>query len=256
MFPIFLAIAAVIGAIFQYLESVENERKAEENQHKAEVATQKLIKAQGILVKSQNKTYEKTLELADANKQNLELSKELNKLQNHTLKIALGDGFLEVDVLPTTRNELQFLLKNASDYPSYDIYAGVYDFDEIVKCKTLKKDSKIFIDKNCFESHKVAEVSISNLASGANGTIPNIITLKNKLSHFYIVIHSRNAIYMYRFVIENLGGGNLNGKWILNHRLKNQDQMIKIKEGGTMNLPEGYWEHHFLGDGNWIVTEL
>lgn len=219
---------AIGSAYIQYMDKKGAELEAKNSKKEASDANIKILSLNEDIRK-------KADELIEANK-------KINELTNETLKSALGDGFLKVDLLRVQPDEYQFVVINNSNYPIYDVSIEFIDFDEVMKCQHEKIDGKLTFLRECFQK-SVTRFENINFIPNTERYFPNRFKFVNGYKHFYIKIHSRNSSTVRQCIFKE----KKDGLWDQSYRFYQYKNSLikKIDEKNTIGVSESYWIEHF-----------
>lgn len=220
----------VVGSAYiQYKDKKESDYEAKTSKREVREANEKII---GL--NEEIKT--KTIELLDANK-------KISVLSDETLKIALGNGYIEIELQRVTPDEYEFVLQNNSNYPIYDVSVEFLDFDEIIKCPNGIFDDQLHISRECAQKNTTRIENINFIPQTEKYSKPRFKFI-NGFKHFLIKIHSRNSTTLRQCVFKVKS----DGLWEQSYRLyefKNSE-LKKVNENNKIGIPKTYWNKHFF----------
>ena len=196
---------------------------------------------ESILAKKETK--EANEELKNRTDELLKANRKINELTNETLKVALGSGYLEVNLNWHKSSDYEFIITNNSDYPIYDISIELIDFDILINCPQKRANGIVTISEKCL-SPAVIRGNRINVIPNTNITFGPKLQFSNNFKHFLVKVHSRNSTTIRLCVFEKKENNIV--KMSSRFYLSKKSGLEMIEEKNEIGLTKDYWEEHFF----------
>lgn len=237
LFVVVGSFLAIASAYVQYKDKKEADDQSKKSKQEVSDANKRIISLN-------EEVKEKTNELLIANE-------KINELTNETLKIALGNGILEIDLLQVTPTDYEFRIINNSTYPIYDASIEFIDFDELIKCPKETINGKLNVLRECYQK-TVFRIKSNNFIPRTEKYSKPRFKFVDGYKHYLIKIHSRNSTSLRQCIFKVKD----NGLWLQSYRLYEfANSSLKLtKEINPLKVENDYWNIHFFKDLDFTIN--
>jgi hypothetical protein len=131
-------------------------------------------------------------------KASIQLDKKAKEIET---AIFGGDEYIYIICYQREYNKFSPIILNKTNFPQYDVGFVSYDYDGFLKCGTIKKGEKTFLDYECIEKFKTALSSFPVYAQRER-IIPEMdFGYIGKPRKFYFYIYTRSLSYIEEYYL-------------------------------------------------------
>lgn len=162
-----------------------------------------------------NQLLKKTTELADANRENGELQKQINEkaneiiisntklinIQSKTIKSIIGDGHAIVELDYISNDGIAFIIKNQTEYPLIDLSVTLRDINELVKHVLKIDEERVTIKGKELIESEITQLAGENLGGSQMMQLPIKVPLNKETKYLQFKIMCKHAVMMQYTII-------------------------------------------------------